>query len=714
MIIINRVDSMRGNPKELNSEYQQLLSIFDSIDEIVYVSDPDTCEILYINGATRKTFGDVIGQKCYQAFQNLNEPCSFCTNDQIFGEKTGQTYIWEFQNRVNNRWYRCIDKAIRWPDGRWVRYEMAIDVNERIIAEKSLKESEEKYRTLFEASPEGIVIISLDGTILDCNSSAMKISGSRKEEIIGKHFTQLNLIKEDDIPRLTELLSLLLSVENIGIIELEIIIDKETKWIEVFPSVMKKDNQIYAIQIIVRDITGRRQAEEDLKKAKRELEKTVSLYTATLESTGNGILAVDSKGKTMNFNQKFADMWNIPKSTLESEDFSLLTISQDHVKNPEDFIAKINELSSQPDAVSNFFIECNDGRILRVYTQPMYSGEISTGRVWSFHDVTERKKMEGALIQLNEVLRLMNKNLRHDILNDLTAVNSSIEIYNETKDENLLKAAFKSVEKSISLIERMRELETLVTSGGGLKPYSAREVVEGVIKRHKAKINVKGDCTIVADDAFVSVIDNIIGNAETHGNADKIDIEIDSKADFCEIRIADNGTGIPDKIKDEIFEEGFSGDGRGTGLGLYIVRRTIERYGGDICVENNEPRGTIFIITLKAVSDYYGIRSSLGIPVSGYKPIVHSTSKVKKTRMKDLKESSKSEEIELDLRGLKCPQPILKLNSKAIKLAKGSVIRATADCPTFERDLRIWAAKTGNTVLECLEKNGLWSAHIIT
>jgi len=107
------------------------LAFFDEIDEPVYVADPETHELLYANEKLKRIFGkDIIGKKCHSALQNLDDPCSFCTNKYIFGKNLGKTYIWDFKNRRNGRWYHCIDRAIRWQDGRYVRLEIAIDVTD--------------------------------------------------------------------------------------------------------------------------------------------------------------------------------------------------------------------------------------------------------------------------------------------------------------------------------------------------------------------------------------------------------------------------------------------------------------------------------------------------------------------------------------------------------------------------------------------------------
>ena len=114
----------------LRFEREQLLSIFDSINEIIYVSDPHTYEILFVNRATKEAFGkDPTGGLCYREFQNFDAPCEFCTNPIILASP-GKPYSWEYHNPVLDRYYIIVDRIIRWPDGRDVRFELALDVTQ--------------------------------------------------------------------------------------------------------------------------------------------------------------------------------------------------------------------------------------------------------------------------------------------------------------------------------------------------------------------------------------------------------------------------------------------------------------------------------------------------------------------------------------------------------------------------------------------------------
>jgi len=116
---------------------KQLIAIFEGVDDVIYVADPQSYELLYVNPTFKKIWGEQpLGNKCYKSLQNRDSPCPFCTNDKIFGEFLNQSYIWEFQNEVNAQWYRCVDKAIKWSDERMVRFEVASNITEQKLAEQ--------------------------------------------------------------------------------------------------------------------------------------------------------------------------------------------------------------------------------------------------------------------------------------------------------------------------------------------------------------------------------------------------------------------------------------------------------------------------------------------------------------------------------------------------------------------------------------------------
>jgi len=174
----------------MEKEYRQLLSIFDNIDEVVYVADPSSFELLYVNNAFKKQWGDGVGQLCFKVLQKRSKPCSFCSNCHIFGPHARAQYVWEWQNLVNRRWYRCIDRAIPWPDGRQVRYEMAFDITDQKEIEELLRKNEERFRMLWHEAPVARHTLTPQGIVTDVNRRELKLLGLRREEVIGQCFFQ--------------------------------------------------------------------------------------------------------------------------------------------------------------------------------------------------------------------------------------------------------------------------------------------------------------------------------------------------------------------------------------------------------------------------------------------------------------------------------------------------------------------------------------------
>ena len=171
----------------LEKERNQLLSIFDSIEHIIYVSDLETNELLYVNKYTRELFGeDILGKKCYVALQDKVEPCDFCKNKELF-EKDDQTVFWEFFNQKVQKHIRVMDKIIKWKDDREVKLELAIDISKNkeneAELERIINELEFQTKALDEAAI--LDISNASGKIYYVNDKFFETFGYTEEEIMG-------------------------------------------------------------------------------------------------------------------------------------------------------------------------------------------------------------------------------------------------------------------------------------------------------------------------------------------------------------------------------------------------------------------------------------------------------------------------------------------------------------------------------------------------
>ncbi len=141
LVICMDITDRKKAEEVINAEREQLLSIFGSINESIYISDMDTYEVLYANEHLQKSFGrKLIGELCHKALQGMDKPCDFCTNP-IIRKLRGQPYQWEFHNSTINKDFQIVDRVICWPDGRDVRFEIAIDITERKRAEAELQKA---------------------------------------------------------------------------------------------------------------------------------------------------------------------------------------------------------------------------------------------------------------------------------------------------------------------------------------------------------------------------------------------------------------------------------------------------------------------------------------------------------------------------------------------------------------------------------------------
>jgi len=176
--------------EQLKLEQSKLLNIFNGMNEVIFIADTDTHELLYLNESAKKFWGDRIGEKCYTVLQHRDTPCPFCSNSQII-RHPDKTHIWEFQNEVNNEWFRCIDRLIPWTNGKMVRFELAINITD---IKKIQREISDKNDELHQ---QNIELNQMRNELMQLNASLESIVQERTDEL-----EKLIKMKDDFIEQL--------------------------------------------------------------------------------------------------------------------------------------------------------------------------------------------------------------------------------------------------------------------------------------------------------------------------------------------------------------------------------------------------------------------------------------------------------------------------------------------------------------------------------
>ncbi len=302
LVLINDITEKKIAQDALSTERAQLLSIFGSIEEAIYVSDMDTHEILYANAATKKIFGShLVGEQCYKVLQGKTEPCDFCTN-KIIKEMNYRPYSWEFHNPVANRSYQIIDRVIKWTDGRDVRFELAVDITAKKEAEQVLRESEERYRALVNKLPD-FVLVLIDEKIVFINNIALEMSGYSLDDLIGEPV--FKFINSKYKLLVLEKMKRYARGEEIGDFEIELLFKNGKARIVNVKSTGITYNKKDAVLIVLTDITERKKAEEKLE-----------LLAQAVKSSDEGISISDLNSNLIFVNEAFTKIFGYEEKEL--------------------------------------------------------------------------------------------------------------------------------------------------------------------------------------------------------------------------------------------------------------------------------------------------------------------------------------------------------------------------------------------------------------
>jgi PAS domain S-box-containing protein len=474
-------------------------------------------------------------------------------------------------------------------------------------------------RQIIDTMNDALIVLDSEGVVRLVNQMSCSMFGRSEQELVGNLPTKCM----DNNRAFAGILESLVQGETVRNLELEYYRPEENTpgTLSLSASIMQDQAGVpLSVVCVVRDITGRKRAGEDLK-------QSVSLLKATLEATADGITVVDSAGKLVDFNRRFTEMLRLPDDIIASRDERrALQFLHDQLKNPKAFIDKVEELYANPDAESFDVLEFNDGRVFERYSKAQKIEDNSVGRVWSFRDITRQKKLEEELLksQKLESLGVLAGGIAHDFNNILTAILGSVSLarMHSKPGDKIYSWLIEAEKASFRAKDLTQQLLTFSKGGSPVKKVislvnSIKDSTSFALRGANVKCDLKvanGLWPLEADEGqMVQVFNNLIINAcqaMPDGGQIKIaasNVIVDSNDNlpltvgkYVKISLTDEGSGIPTEHLLRIFDPYFTTKQKGSGLGLAVTYSIIKNHGGHIEVESKTGSGTAFTIYLPA------------------------------------------------------------------------------------------------------------------
>ncbi len=491
-----------------------------------------------------------------------------------------------------------------------------VDITERKSAEKALKESEDKYRSLFELAPEAMVLMALDGTILDCNGIAAQLVNMSREKLVGKSLKDSDLTPRENVKDYWKLFKKIVRGEEKGPFEIAVRLpSRGTVLYEVYPTLQYKDEMVYAVQILLRDVTAAKELQNVLK-------NSATQWTTTFDAIGDAVCMLNAKGEIIRCN---AAMLRLCDKSYKKIIGKKCCVSIHNRSNPRKD-CPLKKMKKKKARVTEI-IQTDNGRWLSSTADPIFhENKKLAGVVLIVSDITEQKRLESELLKAQklESLGILAGGIAHDFNNILLSIMGNIEIskiYTEGKSDihDRLSKAYNGLVRAKDLVQQL-----LTFSKGGApvkKATSITDVIKDTTRfvlrgtKTHCEFNITGDIwPVEVDEGQISqVINNIIINAEqAMPDGGRIEIHVENtsiyadntlaipKGEYVKISIRDHGIGIPQENITKIFDPYFTTKDKGSGLGLATSYSIIKKHNGHIDVDTKKGKGTTFTIYLLA------------------------------------------------------------------------------------------------------------------
>ena len=480
---------------------------------------------------------------------------------------------------------------------------------------RELEESEKRYRTLFESAGDAIFIVEGEGEnpgkIVDANPAAAAMHGYTLDELL-----QLNLVKDlaapDAAKEAPERIQRILKGE----------------WIPAEINHLKKDGTVFPVEIsaglltymdrkyvlaVDRDISDRKKMESYILQSKLDWEDTFDTIT--------DIITIHDKDfNIIRANKAAKEMLKLPSLEVTK---AIKCYEYYHGTDcpPENCLSCVCLETGTPDSFEIFEPHLNKYLEIRAMPRFDHANQV-VGLIHVIRDISERKKVEEAL-QRAEQLKTVGEwatGLVHEIKNPLAGIKGSVEVL---ADEASIPEEDRAI--VVQAVEEIKRIELLLKSllnfakppEPQLALIDVNDILDKTITfalRHPSLLSESSGAINVFKDfnpelpqtmadpmqmqqVFLNLLLNAV-EAMPDGGILATKTSYDKKLDSIEITISDTGSGMDKSVKSKVFQPFFTTKRKGSGLGLAITRRLVEQHGGQIYLESDPGKGTVFNIFL--------------------------------------------------------------------------------------------------------------------
>jgi len=614
--------------KELSNNIREAVESLGKIvemgDDGIVVFDEDS-RIEFANlmastilGVSKET---IIGSEFYRLIGKSNQ--EFLTDMVARSSGVGEKFCTEMTIRTPRgeivHAEVCIAPA-KTDEGKSITYAYIRDITERKKYEKARKESEEKYRNLFERVRHGIYISAKEGRFIDCNQALLEMLGyENKEEFLKIDLARDLYLSPEDRLSFQEL------IEKQGFVkDLEVEFKKKNqeKITALLTAHLKKDenDRIFGYEGIIIDISERKRMEKELREANEFL-------TRLIESSVDGIIVADMDGRVLIFNKGAENMLGYKADEVVGK-INIRSIYPPGVASEvmqklrsEDF-GGIGKLTSFPLLVRRKDGELIEGDLSAAVIYDEKGNELVS--VGIFKDLRERlgierelQKTQEALLQAEKLAAMgrLTSQIAHELNNPIYGIMNTLELLKtevppESKRRRILELSLSETERLSEMLKSM--LSFSKPEEEKRTPLKINELLEGILLVMDKQMRESSVVVTTAFDGDIpeimastnqirQVMLNMIKNAkESMPSGGTLNVRTMQSGGKVLIVIRDTGAGIPEEIRDKIFDAFFTTKQKvkGVGLGLSVCYGIIKDHGGEIRVESEVGKGTTFIISL--------------------------------------------------------------------------------------------------------------------